>query len=310
MKELSIIIVNWNTADLTINCLYSVFENVDETKVDVWLVDNNSSDDSVERIKKEFSQVLLIENEVNVGFAKANNQVLRKVKTPFIMLLNSDTIVDGKAIDTLVNYLKENKEVGAVGPHLPMPNGNLKTLSCGYLPSIKTAVNYSFGLTRIPMLYRFFQKAIFLPMRKYNAPLDIEWLSGACIAVRKEVVDDVGFLPEDYFMYAEDMQWCENILKNGWKLKFIPNAIIWHLMGASSKGQNKVSTTWLKNLRSYYFKRSSNRAKSYIFSYILYSGFLLRYSTLLLLRMTGNRWAKYKCNDFKIYMKASIDTIE
>ena len=126
MKELSIIIVNWKTPDLTVQCLESLFSNINKELVDVWVVDNDSQDESVSIIRDKFRDVILIENKKNVGFAKANNQVLRTIETPYAMLLNSDTIVEGNSIEIMLNYLKENPQVGAVGPNLPMPDGSLR----------------------------------------------------------------------------------------------------------------------------------------------------------------------------------------
>ncbi|MEH7299387.1 glycosyltransferase family 2 protein [Neobacillus drentensis] len=311
MKELSIIIVNWNTADLTVDCLRSLYSNCDNSLIDVWLVDNNSSDDSVARIKAEFGdKVHLIENKENLGFAKANNQALRLVKTPYVALLNSDTIVEKNAFENMIEYLKNNSDVGAIGPQLPMPNGTLKILSCGYLPSIRSVVNHSYGLLRFPILNRFIKRGLFLPYYNFKEPLDVEWLSGACIVTKKEVLETAGLLPEDYFMYAEDMQWCENILKAGWKVQYFPHSVIWHLMGASNK-EKKVSTNWLINLRLYYNTRTDKKVNKVLFSFILFSGYFIRYvSTKGIALILKKEWAKVKSVQFKAYMNASLKHLD
>jgi N-acetylglucosaminyl-diphospho-decaprenol L-rhamnosyltransferase len=310
MKELSIIIVNWNTADLTLQCLNSVYTSVDSSNVEVWVVDNASSDNSVLKIKQEYPMVKVIENTENVGFAKANNQVLKNVNTTYVMLLNSDTIVEKDAINNMVEYLKLNPEVGAVGPHLPSPNGNLKTLSCGFLPTIQTGMNHFWGLTRIPLLNKLFNKGVFLPDKNYTKPFEVEWLSGACITLRKEVIQTAGVLPEDYFMYAEDLQWCEKILEANWKIHFYPNSIVWHLIGGSAKHKKGISTKWLINLRAYHLKRTESKLKSNIFSIVIYFGFLLRTVLCSILSLLGNKWAEDKKTDFNAFMKASIKRIE
>ena len=118
MAKLVVVIISWNTRDLTRNCLLTLFPELEGTDSEAWVVDNASTDDSVEMIKKEFPSIKLIPNKENVGFARANNQVLREAAGEYYLLLNSDTLIPPGSIRTMVDFLDKNPEAGAVGPRL------------------------------------------------------------------------------------------------------------------------------------------------------------------------------------------------
>lgn len=258
MLDLSIVILSWNTRQLLHDCLSSVFAQANGLDLQVLVVDNNSTDDSREMVEKSFPQVDLIRNRENVGFAAANNQAFPFCQAEYVLLLNSDTVILGDALAVMLDFLKRHPAVGAVGPKVIHPELNLRVLSCGHQPTLRTVFNQYTGLASLipnPALF----PGINLIMGVHDdRERPVEWISGACLMVRKSVIEQVGGLDESWFMYAEDFEWCDRIRSAGWLLYSLPSAEIEHLLGASSKQNKDVSTMWITSLRSYY--RARNRA--------------------------------------------------
>jgi GT2 family glycosyltransferase len=275
--DLSIIIVNWNTKDLLRDCLNSVYSNGDYLTIEVFVVDNNSSDGSKQMIRESFPHVILIENETNVGFSVANNQVFPLCSSNLVMLLNPDTRLSNGTFNILIDYMKEHPNAGAVGPKIIHPDMRLRVLSCGYQPTLKTMFNqYFFLSTLFPNLNTFRGTNLIMGIHD-DINREVEWLSGACILVRRNIIDEIGGLNEEWFMYAEDMEWCQRMMASGWKIYHLPEAVIEHRMGASSDQNKEVSTMWVKSLRSYFIgSRNPSRFQLFIFDVILVSGLFLR----------------------------------
>jgi GT2 family glycosyltransferase len=277
MYDISIVIVNWNTKELLKNCLHSIYSNQGTLQLDVIVIDNASSDLSADMVREAFPQVNLIENTQNVGFAKANNQAFPLCKSEFVLLLNPDTRVLGNALQILVDFLINVPHAGAIGPKVIHPEMRLRVLSCGYQPSIRTLFNQYFFLSSlVPRVSAF--RGVNLIMGIHDDKVrEVEWISGACLLIRRTVIEQVGALSEEWFMYAEDMEWCERITRAGWKLYHIPQATIEHLVGAGASQNKIVSTMWVQSLHSYYVSRvNASRFKSYFFALILMIGLQIR----------------------------------
>lgn len=233
--DLSIIIVNYNTKELTLQCISSIYEsNTKKNSFEIFVVDNNSSDGSVEAIKQQFKKVILIENKDNVGFSKANNQAIRQAKGEYILLLNSDTIVQENTLSIMLQYMQQNNDVGAAGCEVLLQDGKLDIACHRGFPTPSASFYYMLGLAKkYPNNPKFNQyHKSYLNMREIH---EIDCLVGAFMIVRAETIQQVGMLDESFFMYGEDIDWCYRIKEAGWKIVYNPTVSIIHYKGASSR---------------------------------------------------------------------------
>ncbi|MFD0869516.1 glycosyltransferase family 2 protein [Paenibacillus residui] len=232
--DLSIIILNYNTCELTLKALRSVYASRTGYQFEVILIDNASSDSSVEKIREEFPQVQLIENQENVGFAIANNQGMRIAAGRYILLLNSDTIVQTDTLEIMVRFMDEHPDVGASGCKVILPDGSLDKACRRGFPTLSASFYYAFGISKLfPHVPRFnqYQLGYLNPDEEY--PVDC--LVGAFMLVRRKAIDEVGLLDEQFFMYGEDVDWCYRIKQAGWTNYYYPKTHIIHYKGASSR---------------------------------------------------------------------------
>lgn len=246
--DLTIIIVSWNTSGLLSQCLRSVYETGSRYQFEVIVVDNGSSDDSVAMVQERFADVKLIRNELNRGFAAANNQGLEIGTGRYFMLLNSDTIVLPGVLDTLIAMADQNPRVGVVGPKLLNMDGSLQ-MSWASFPSFLSEVlgqnfRHRNPVPDIPHTY------------------DVDWLMGACLLVRAEVVRGVGKLDEDYFFYSEETDWCFRIKKQNWKIWYTTDAAIYHLGGGSTRRGTVIQLVRLYHAKLLYFRKNHGNLAS------------------------------------------------
>ncbi len=268
---LSIVIVNLNTKDLTVGCIRSIEKEAKDLDFEVLLTDNGSSDGSVEafqRIKKETywkNRFTLILNDSNTGYAKANNQGIRKAKGKYILLLNNDTVVHKNALQKLIEFAGETPDAGVVGSRLLNIDGTLQ-MSCYHFPTITNAIKeYWFGKKGL------FEK--FAP--KGDAPTAVDSVVGAAFLITPEAKKRVGILDERYFAYFEDVDYCRQTWKKGLKVYYLPDSVITHYHGATFKklGDDK------------------NRWRKLIPSSITYHGWLKHYVLFVILWL-GQKWQK------------------
>ncbi len=291
--DLSIVIVSWNTRELLQSCLSSVFENAGDLKLEVIVVDNASTDGSVAMIRESFPQVRLIENKTNVGFAAANNLVFSQCSADLVLLLNSDTIVVGDALRTLVAFVRAHPEAGAVGPRLLHPRLKLRVLGCGYQPTLWREFTHQFGLSRLFPHSRLFRGVHLFTGVHDNEALEVEWISGAALLVRAEVIKKVGGLSERWFMYAEDMEWCQRILQAGWKLFSVPQGIVEHHLSASTTQREDAALISVTAGRSYFIhSQKPSRLKMLLFDLVSISGNLLRATAFFIRSVTDAHHAR------------------
>ena len=226
---LTIIIVNWNNKNLLRDCLRSIYNIQSHYNYEIIVIDNNSEDGSAELIKNEFPNVVLIENDKNLGFAKANNQAIKIAKAKYTLLLNNDTIVtQTDCFDRMFWFMEENPRVGVLGCKLLFPDGTLQSLG-----------------ERFPSVWEIFKsQVLFLKtwkrlMKKNKQEKNnfkrVDYISGACLLTRKEIFNKVGLLREDYFMYGEDAEFCYRVHKAGWEIGVLTNATITHLHSKSTE---------------------------------------------------------------------------
>ena len=242
--NLSVIIVNWNTKALLQNCLRSLLAAegyIPETIV----VDNASTDGSSEMVVREFSQVKLIRNSANVGFSTASNQGIRASTRRYVLLLNSDTIVPEGAPEKLTRFIDDHPEAGACGPRLVRPDGTPQPYAFGGDPTLGYLL--ARGLNR-QLLHRY------LHDWATDTVQEVDWVSGACLMMRREAIDQVGLLDENIFMYFEDNDWCLRIRQAGWKVYYNPKVEIVHLGGQSLAQNPEAQRAYYRSLDYFYRK--------------------------------------------------------
>ena len=238
------LIVNWNTRDLLRDCLHSL-QPIANPEWDVLVVDNASTDDSVAMVRSEFPTVRLIENALNVGYARANNQGLRTSTAPYALLLNSDTRATPEAIHKLVAFMEAHPDAGAVSPRLVRPDGTAQPFAFGGDPTLA---------------YLLRRGALRLLTRRYvhdwaaAHTQSVDWVSGACLLARRAAFEKVGLLDEDFFMYFEDNDWCLRLRRAGWKNYYHPAEAIVHLGGQSLARNPQAQSSYEASLRCFYRK--------------------------------------------------------
>ena len=253
MIDLLIVIVNWNTSELLIQCLESIFFAESGLTLEAVVVDNGSTDNSVQAISNRFPQVRIIANDRNLGFAMANNQGIRVGEARYYLILNSDTIVRPKSLDMLVHYADEHLEVGMVGPKLLNMDGTLQE-SWAEFPTFWSE------LTGKPIRKRY-------PVDDALIAYNVDTILGACMLVRDEVVKTIGMLDDDYFMYSEEIDWCYRIKVGGWHIHYYPAAEIYHIGGASASMNTIRQLSLLYQNKILFFKKHYGNFKAVILRY-------------------------------------------
>jgi len=249
MVDLSIIIVNWNAKEFLLPCLRSIFEGGQGMNWEVIVVDNGSQDGSGEEVKKAFFRARLIENEKNLGFAKAANQGLQKASGRYALLLNPDTQVKNGAIERLVSFMDAHSDAGVAGAQLLNADGS-KQNSIANFPSLGTE------LLNKSLLRWLFPKKFPGKERNYSEPIEVDSVIGACMMVRRDVLDQVGLLDEDYFLFLEETDWCCRMKKAGWKIYHVPQAEIYHFQGKSAERVKKRARMEFYRSRYHFFKKN------------------------------------------------------
>lgn len=231
--DLSIVIVNYQTFDLTRDTINSIFKYSYPFSYEVIVVDNASGDDSLSRLKDYFQdKVTFIASAENNGFAAGNNQALRNVDSDYVLLLNSDTIVWQDTLENIYNFMEKHSEVGACGCRVRLEDGQLDKACKRSFPNVK---NSFFRLFHIPT--KSSDDNYNLTDLPDDGVYEIDCLTGAFMFIRKNALYDAGLLDETFFMYGEDIDLCYRIKKSGWKIVYYGKSSITHLKGASSKKQ-------------------------------------------------------------------------
>jgi len=254
--DLSIVIVNWNTKGLLLQCLKSVYQAVKERETEVIVIDNGSQDGSGRGLAEAFPVVQLVENEKNLGFAKAANQGLRKASGRYALLLNPDAQVKEGAIDRMRSFMDAHPEAGVVGAQLLNVDGS-KQNSIANFPSLATELLNKSLLRRL-FPYRFLGKE-----RDYPEPVEVDSVIGAGMMVRRDAMEQVGLLDEGYFLFLEETDWCYRMKKAGWKIYHHPRAEIYHFQGKSAEREKNRAKVEYYRSRYHFFKKnrgSSQRA--------------------------------------------------
>lgn len=233
MVNLAIIIVNYNTEKLILECLESVFKNKPTGTFQVIVVDNNSTDNSVASIKKHFPKVNLIESKENLGFSGGNNLALKEIDAKNYLLLNSDTLVNEDSLNNLVKFA-ENSDYGIVSCKLTYSDGSFQP-NAGELPTFLPVLFWLSGLDDILGKITHIKSYQARDKSYYHNGTKVGWVSGSVMLIKKEVTEKIGLLDEGIFMYGEDVEYCFRANRAGFKIGWTDEAEIIHISGASSK---------------------------------------------------------------------------
>lgn len=293
---LSVIIVNWNTGTLLHDCLASIADGTSSQTHEIIVVDNASTDGSVDLVRQFHPYVRLIEARENRGYAGGNNLALPLARGEFIVLLNPDTLVVDGALERLTRFLTDHPRAGAVGPQLIHPGRRYKIRNGGWQPSIATILAHYSGLSRLfPGRVRGLHTIA-------NQQQPVGWLSGACLVARRAAIEAAGPLHEGWFLYAEDVEWCHRIRNAGWQLWFEPNARIIHFDRAStSQRERAYSTMWAHGLHHCYARNTGAPwLRLFLFDIALAAGLVSR-ALLYTLRFAsspraGRHWHYEACS--------------
>ncbi len=246
--EVSIIVVNYNTRDLTLECLRSIFCKTIGLTFEVVVVDNASNDDSVDKISLEFPQVKLLESKINLGFGKANNWGFKHSKGKYIFLLNSDTILLNNAIYFLWQFLDKNENISIAGGQLFEKDGITKTHSYSYLfPSILMEIDILF-CCYITGIVEKIRKKTLLSAGYYT----VAYITGADMMLRRCDIEKYGFFDPCFFLYFEETELSYRFFRNGKKSAFFPEAKIIHLAGGSFSLAKTRSKFYVQGRERYY----------------------------------------------------------
>ena len=222
--KLSVVIVNYNVRTYLEQCLQSVRKAQEGIEGEVFVVDNHSSDDSVEVLKRDYRWIRLIENQENMGFARANNLAIRQSQSDYVLLLNPDTVVGEDTLRQVLAFMEAHPKAGGAGVMMHNADGSLAPESRRALPTPWVSCLKMLGFT----------KRYYMSRLSWDKPGRIEVISGAFCFLRRKAIDEVGLLDEDFFMYGEDIDLSYRLLKGGWENWYLPYPIT-HYKGRSTQ---------------------------------------------------------------------------
>lgn len=298
---LSVIIVSYNTRDITLRCLKLLAESLFELKrcmkmsAEVIVVDNASTDGSAEAIKKQYPRVKLIEMRENTGFAKGNNVGMKKSLGDWILLLNSDVFLEKKTISESFEFAKNHQQADIIGCKLLNRDGSLQA-SYGYFPNLYRLGALMFFIDNLPVVRNFFKSIHIREAGRYASPVKVDWVTGAWVLLKRQVYEKTSGIDEKYFMYGEEMEWMYRAAKKGFSVWFVPAGKCIHLGGASTNNLSRMYASEIKGYL-YWYKKHEPVWKLFCLKTILISGAIFK---SLVWRLTGNpvraraNWAAMK----------------
>ena len=264
--DLSVVIVNYKTRDRLRACLLSVFASQTRFRFEVRVVDNDSRDGSVEMVHEQFPRVKLLENQSNLGYAKANNQAIRKANSRYVLLLNPDVEVEPETFEKIVAYADANPGVGICGCRILKPDGTLDKASRRSFPNLANSFLYLVG-----------GKSDYHLDLPDDQIAEVDSVVGAFMLVRREVIDKIGLLDEDFFMYGEDIDWCWRAKAAGFQVMYAPVTTVKHHKGSSSrKAPERALYEFHRAMRIFYDKHY-RKDHNFLVNFLVSAGIWTRY---------------------------------
>lgn len=291
--DVSVIIVNYNTLKMTENTIKSVIEKTEDIEYEIILVDNASTDGSVEYFEKEWKEkIIFIKNKENLGFGRANNKGIEVAKGKYVFLLNSDTLLINNAIKILYDFMEKNDKVGICG-------GNLYTKD--FLPAASYSLKMlNYSTEYLSSIINFFRKNLFKSNGNYfnntGLPKKVEIIIGADMLIKKHILKKTGKFDEDFFMYHEESELCFRVLRHGYSIYSVPEAKIVHLEGKSSKFKAKRFQMDRYGKYMFFYKTKGKKSLKWVY-------FLSQLKYLNLLDLEKLRLNRQEYKKFKIFME-------
>ncbi|MEJ2148062.1 MAG: glycosyltransferase family 2 protein [Chloroflexota bacterium] len=288
MLDLSIIILSWNTRQMLADCLNSVEAAVANLAFEVIVVDNGSTDGSQAMLRQRFPDVHLIQNDKNVGFARANNQAMALCRGRYMLLLNSDAIATPGAFQSLLSLARAEPRAGIVGAQLVNRDGSFQASHT----SFPTLWQEFLMLTGLGRLFHGQWYPSHGP-EEDKGPQTADYVEGACMLVRREAFEEVGGLDEGYFMYAEEVDWCYSMREKTWQVWYQPAARVVHLGGGSSQNRRPQREADLYRSRVQFFRKHRGDRAARLLKVQIYGLTLMKLLVHRLLRLvTGGRYGR------------------
>lgn len=294
MMDLSVVIISFNTKELTVDAVNSVVKRTKGISFEIIVVDNGSRDESVSCLKKlagSNENISLVFNRGNIGFGEGNNQGIKKAKGRYVLLLNSDTLIMDNVIGEMIKWMDKNPKVGIASCSLRNKDGSFQATG-GYFPTLLKVFAWMTFLDDLPGISAVLKP--FHPMHNlspfganvgfYKKDHQMDWVTGAFFIMRKEMVQDVGYFDKDYFMYMEEVDYCFRAKRLGWKIMYLPRWSIIHLGGASSVNEFSLINE-VNGLKIFYKKHMSGWQFPIL-------RFLIKLGALLRIPIFGKTYAK------------------
>ena len=281
--KLSIVIVNYNVKYFLEQCLHSVLKACKNADAEIFIVDNNSVDGSVEMVRTKFPGVILIANHDNKGFSKANNQAIRQAKGEYILLLNPDTVVEEDTFIKSIQFMDEHLDAGGLGVKMIDGSGKFLPESKRGLPTYDVAFYKIFGLSALFPRSKTFGR-YHLGFLDQDSIHEVEILAGAFMMMRKSVLDEIGLLDEDFFMYGEDIDLSYRIIKAGYKNYYFPQTRIIHYKGESTKRSSINYVFVFYNAMIIFARKHFSKSNASLFTIFIRLAIYLRAAGALLTR--------------------------
>ena len=285
--KLTVVIVNYNVKYFLEQCLHSALKAAQKIDTEIWVVDNNSVDGSVEMVQKKFPSIKLIANKDNKGFSKANNQAIRQSEGEYVLLLNPDTVVEEDTFEKIVRFMDEHPDAGGLGVKMIDGTGKFLPESKRGLPTYDVAFYKIMGLSKIFPKSKTFGR-YHLGFLDENTTHPVEILAGAFMLIRKKVLDEVGLLDEDFFMYGEDIDLSYRIIKAGYKNYYFPETRIIHYKGESTKRTSVNYVFVFYNAMIIFAKKHFSKSNANLFSFFIKFAIYLRAGVAILSRLIDN----------------------
>lgn len=284
-KSVSVIIVSWNTKSLLADCIYSLKKFDEDYIKEIIVVDNNSSDGTIDMLAHTFPDVITIINSNNLGFGHGNNIGMSRATGDFFFLINSDAYIECQVIGVLLNFIDKTPDCGVVAPKVSYPSGELQ-YTAGSKPSLSRFVASALAKGVSPKLKSFLNSLRVKKMINANKKATcVESISAVCLLMRSKTYRDTKGFDENMFMYVEDVEWSVRVNKAGWKIYYLPSIGIVHLNGGSSSGKYRQQNPLVINSILYYVKKHESVYFYYSLRFIL----LFIYLFKLLIGYINNR---------------------
>jgi len=251
-SDITFVVVNWNTVHLLDGCLSAIVNHSPPgLRCEVVVVDNASTDGSVEHIAEKWPDVKLIANDENVGFCKANNQAIRASESSYVMLVNTDAILSADCIEVMMGYMAADQTAAVVGPRLQYANGRFQRWTAGQSLTLGTCASYLLGLDRLTRRFPGI-RSMYLATDT-DRPFRPGWVTSAAMLLRRQALEEIGLLDESIFLYMDDVDLCQRATEAGWNVWYAADTTVVHYMGSSSvRNTGKASPEALRALNRWY----------------------------------------------------------